>query len=57
MSQCDECARLSTCPMKGNPSVTGCRDFLSHEVYARTLRDEPPNEKKIRGIPAKGVKA
>ncbi len=52
MSLCDECGRISSCPCNGNLSVTGCRNFVSHDIYARTLRDEPVNEKKIRGIHA-----
>lgn len=49
MTSCTECGRL-VCPMRNTPQAIRCREFVSMEIMARVLQNEPPNEKMIRGI-------
>ena len=41
---------IPVCPMRHTPQAIRCREFVSMDIMARVLQNEPPNEKTIRGI-------
>ncbi len=45
---CDSCGRL-VCGNRGNPAVIKCQQYETPGFLARMYRDEPPNERVIRG--------
>jgi len=46
--RCDTCGKL-VCRLK-NACIQGCRDHVDMDIAARAHRDEPENERKIRGF-------
>lgn len=46
--RCDSCGKL-VCRLK-NERIQGCRDHISMDIAARAHRDEPENERHIRGF-------
>jgi hypothetical protein len=46
--RCDSCGKL-VCRLK-NARIQGCRDHIPMDIAARAHRDEPANERHIRGF-------
>ena len=46
---CEDCIHF-LCPLRDSDCMKGCRDYTSLEIYRRTERDTPFNERKIRGL-------
>jgi hypothetical protein len=47
---CDTCGKL-LCKLKNaHAHIQGCKDHVDMDIAARAYRDEPENEKRIRGM-------
>jgi hypothetical protein len=47
-SSCDTCGKM-VCRLK-TANIRGCKDHVDMDIAARAYRDEPANERKIRGL-------